>query len=187
MILLLSNNPDTAQRIKEDLQPEGFDLTIVDDFLAAIITLKKENRYRILLVDFEYDKHDVLEVMQKIKRDGELKHLPLICIVDRSRMVDQLMAFEMGADDFIYIPYSTVEIQLKIRSLQRLIDMQNELVQKDTQLQQLKNAQRVVVTLSHYINNALTPLYFAVQVMDETSLEDARRVKKTAWDTVEFI
>ncbi|RMF60152.1 MAG: hypothetical protein D6748_04725, partial [Calditrichaeota bacterium] len=32
-----------------------------------------------------------------------------------------------------------------------------------------------------------TPLYFAVQVMDETSLEDARRVKKTAWDTVEFI
>ncbi len=187
MILLLSDNPDTAHRLQDDLEPEGFPITVVDGFSKAIWELEKSRDYHIVLVDFELSNEDAFEVCEKIKRSPQMKLLPLIGILDRSRIVDQLLAFEMGVDDFIYMPHTTLEIQLKIRSLQRIIQLQKQLQQKNSQVEQLRNIQRVMVTLNHYINNALTPLYFAVQIMDETDLEESIRIKTIARETVEFI
>lgn len=187
MILLLSDNAGTARKIQKDLGSEGFPVTVMDDVSQALITLNSENDYRLLLVDFEYSRQDVFEICGKVKRHSGLRPIPLIGIIDRANMVDQILAFEMGVDDFIFLPYSSLEIQMKLRSLQRLIELQTEVQKKDAQLENLKNIQRIMVTLNHYINNALTPLYFAVQIMDERPGEDLERIRSIARDTVEFI
>jgi PleD family two-component response regulator len=187
MILLLSDNPQKAGTIKEDLNREGFGVEVVNDHETAIARLKKNDGYRTFLLDFEYADYDVFEICQKVKRDAVLQSIPLICIIAQNRFVDQLLAFEMGADDFILMPYSSLEIQLKMRSLQRIIDLQNQLLSKDTQLENLRNIQRIMVTLNQYINNALTPLYFAVQIMEEGQNKNVKHCKQVAKDTVEFI
>jgi len=97
------------------------------------------------------------------------------------------MAFEFGADEFIYVPYTTPELQLKMRALQRLLELQDRLREKENQLKALRQVQRILVTLSHYINNSLTPLFMLVQTMDEKSPEDARRLKDFVFRTVQFI
>ncbi len=185
MILLLSNDQKTATTIKEDLAREGFEVDIVDDHEEAFSRLKNGS-YRTFLLDFQYTEYDVFEICQKVKRNPLLQSTPLICIIEQSRFVDQLLAFEMGADDFILMPYSSLEIQLKMRSLQRIIDLQNQILLKDSQLDNLRNIQRIMVTLNQYINNALTPLYFAAQIM-EAQPESVERCKEVTKDTVEFI
>lgn len=187
MILLLSDNQETASNIRADLAREGFEIVLESDHRQALKNLGKDSQYQLVLLDIAYSKHDAFEICRQIKNDKHLKLIPLVCLLEKNRFVDQLLAFEMGADDFIFLPYSALEIQLKLRSLHRLIDLQTQIQQKDAQLENLKNIQRIMVTLNHYINNALTPLYFAVQIMEEGQPADADRVKNIAKETVEFI
>ncbi len=187
MILLLSDNQNTAKTIQTDLSKEGFEVDVLDDFTRAFMQLNNQPDYKMILLDFEYSKHDVFDICDKIKKNPTFKFLPLVCIMDKNRFVDQLLAFEMGADDFIFVPYNALEMQLKMRSIQRIIDLQNQIQQKDAQLENLKNIQRIMVTLNHYINNALTPLYFAIQIMEDDQKEDTERIRVIAKDTVEFI
>ncbi|MCB0260870.1 MAG: response regulator [Calditrichaeota bacterium] len=187
MILLLSDNQETAAAIQADLAREGFEIELETDHRQALKNLGEDSQFQLVLLDIAYSKHDAFDICRRIKSDKNLKLIPLVCLLEKNRFVDQLLAFEMGADDFIFLPYSALEIQLKFRSLHRLIDLQTQIQQKDAQLENLKNIQRIMVTLNHYINNALTPLYFAVQIMEEGQPADADRVKNIAKETVEFI
>jgi hypothetical protein len=66
--------------------------------------------------------------------------------------------------------------------------MSNQLRQKEAMLQNLQNIQRIMVTLNHYINNALTPLSFAVQFMEQMPNENnVKRLQSIANDTVVFV
>ncbi len=187
MLLLLSDKADTAAKIKEDLTREGFTTEVVKNFAEAIVKLNSGTSYELILIDFDYAEQDVFDVCQKIKKGPAQKIIPLVGILNRSRVADKFLAFELGVDDFILMPYSPLEFQLKIRSLHRIAELQTRLQQKEDQLENLQNIQHLTVTLNHYINNALTPLYFAVQMAKDKSPEDALRIRTIARETVEFI
>ncbi|MGH1365362.1 MAG: response regulator transcription factor [Calditrichia bacterium] len=185
MILLLCDNEKRATSLQNDLTREGFEVAIYKDFGPAMLDLSQGGPFKLILLDFEFKKPEGIDICTKLKNNSLTKFIPLICILGKERLVDQIMAFEVGADDFILMPYSTPEIQLKMRSIQRMIDLQNTVRQKDAQLENLKNVQRIMVTLNHHINNALTPLYFAVQMDDDP--DNNERLRDIAKETVEFI
>ena len=188
MILLISENEKIARTLRDDLTKEGFRVDHAIGPEKAFSRLNQISSYEFVLLDFEYSREDIFEVCQKIKRHPALKLLPLICILDKSRVIDQLMAFEAGVDDFIFLPYTTLEVQLKLRSIQRIVELQKQLKKKDAQLENLQNIQRMMVTLNHYINNALTPLYFAIQMMEDNSpAGEEQKIKEIAKESVEFI
>ena len=189
MILLISDDQHTIGKIVDDLTQEGFEIEVVEDSDSLNLVGDPAGDYQSILLDFHYRRHDPFKVCERLKSSDRLKFIPLIGIIDKHRLVDQILAFELGADDFIYVPCAALEIQLKMRSLGRVRELQEELRHKDDQLENLKNIQRIMVTLNHYINNALTPLYFAVQLMDDQPADAAsgERVRSIARETVEFI
>ncbi len=188
MILLISENIRVAEMIQSDLAGEGFPVEIIDHYAEAFLKLNENHLYQIILLDFKYSRRDPFEICTQLKRNPLQKFLPLIGIVDRERFVDQLLGFEQGADDFILTPYSPLELQLKLRSIKRMIEMRKQMQKQEIQLENLQNIQRIMVTLNHYINNALTPLSFAVQFMEQLPSEsNATRLANIAKDTVDFI
>ncbi len=186
-ILLISNNQEFAESFVRDLNQEGFQVDLVTDYENVIAHLYHSTRYEMIIMDMQNDDNQILSLCQKLKKDIQLKYLPLICVVQKDLFVEHLVAFELGADEFIYVPYTTPELQLRMRSIQRLMKLQKSLQEKENQLKALRQAQRILVTLSHYINNSLTPLYTMVQMIDEKDPEEARRLKDFARKTVEFI
>lgn len=188
MILLLSENTRVAEMIQADLATEGFSVEIIDHYAEAFLKLNQNGQYQIILLDFKYTRCDPFEICTKFKNDPRQKFLPLIGIVDKERFVDQLLGFEQGADDFILTPYSPLELQLKLRSIKRMIEVRKQMQKQEMQLENLQNIQRIMVTLNHYVNNALTPLSFAVQFMEQIPNEaNAARLTNIAKDTVDFI
>lgn len=187
MILLASKNAGMAESFIHDLQHEGFEVELLQDYQQVIPQLYSTKTYQMVILHWEEEQSKVTELFQNIKKNPQLRHVPLICMIKKNQVVEQLIAFESGADEFIYVPYTTLELQLKMRSMQRLLDVQKKLKEKDNQLRALKQVQQILVTLSHYINNSLTPLYTLVQMINEQNPEDARRLKEYVQRTVEFI
>ncbi len=187
MILLITDNTELANSFRNDLHQEGFGVDLLKDHNQVFTKLYQNPDYHMVIFDLESTKNDTSKLFEKLKKDPKLKYIPLICIVQKNMVVEQLIAFELGADEFIYVPYTTPELQLKMRAIQRLLDLQNQLKEKENQLNALKQVQRILVTLSHYINNSLTPLYTMVQMMNENNPDDAQRLKEFVTRTVEFI
>ncbi|MEL6821754.1 MAG: response regulator [Calditrichota bacterium] len=186
MILLLSDNEKRATLLQNDLKREGFDLHIYTDLGKALLDLSQDDAWELIMLDCELTQQEAFKICQKLKNNPDTRLIPLICILGKEQIVDQILVFEAGADDFILMPYSTPEIQLKVRSIQRMIELQNTIRQKDAQLENLKDVQRIMVTLNHHINNALTPLSFAVQLAEDDPSK-ADRLRSIAGETVEFI
>ncbi len=187
MILLVTQNQSLAESFKVDLNQEGFQVEVLNDYEQAFFKLYTDSKYRMVILDLEGVEKKAAEVCERLKSEPNLKHIPLICIVQKDLFLQHLTAFELGADEFLYVPYTPPELQLKMRSIQRLLDLQNQLIERENQLRALKQVQRILVTLSHYINNSLTPLYTMVQMINEKDPDDAIRLKNFVKQTVEFI
>lgn len=187
VILLISKNEELAGHFKEDVEQEGFKTHWISETDQLLITLHQLRDIRMVVLDMKAYPNLATDVFHKMKHDPEMKNIPIICMVRKDLVIEQLIAFELGADEFLYVPYTTTELQLKIRSLERFRELQTKLLEKEQQLKTLHHTQQVLVTLSHYINNALTPLYTLVQMVDESNPEHARRLKEHGRVTVEFI
>ena len=166
MILLVSKNKPLATDFVSDLKQEGFLVDIIEGYQDVRTTLYRHPGYRMVIVDLESLEAEGLEVFQQLKEDPRLKYIPVICIIRKNLVVEQLMAFELGADDFIYVPYTTLELQLKIRTIQGLLDIQGQLKENEGKIKVLQNTQKILVTISHYIKNSLKPLYNLEQSID---------------------
>ena len=188
MILFISKNQAIGNSFVEEVEREGFQVKWMKDYKEVLLELYQNYKiYDMVIMDMESSGSEATELCQTIKKHDQLKLKPLICMVQKDLVVEQLIAFELGADEFIFVPYTSTELQLRLRSLKRLLDLQKELRDKENQIRSLKQVQQILVTLSHYINNSLTPLYAQVQIMNVENEEDARKLKEFAKKTVEFI
>jgi DNA-binding response OmpR family regulator len=187
MILLLSKNKILADSFVQDLKQEGFVIKNLRCFTNLPTVIRSLPDSKMIILDLESLGNISSKVFQELKSDPELKYMPLLCITRKDRVIEQLIAFELGADDFIYFPYNTIELQLKMRSVQGILDLQNQLKEKEGKIQALRETQKILVTLSHYNNNSLTPLYTLVQFLDESNVREVIEVKETVTKTVEFI
>lgn len=187
MILLVTKNNNLAKSFRNDLNQEGFEVELFNWKQDLLLSLYQRNDFDMLILDLESTDVTTSDLFQKIKAHPTLSHIPLICIIKKDLVLEQLIAFELGADEFIFIPYTTPELQLRMRSIQGLLNLQKQLREKESRLNSIKQTQKILVTLNHYINNSLTPLYSLLQVMDESKPEDARRLKEFSHKTVDFI
>ncbi len=187
MILLLSRNNELTSSFLTDLRQEGFSIEKREKTKDIGTFLHKKPEIQMIIIDLENLQNEATGIFHRIKQDPQLHLTPIICIIQKDLILEQLIAFELGADDFIYYPYTTLELQLKMRSLQGLLNLQSQLKEQENRLQNLRQTQRVFVTLNHYINNSLTPLYSLVQTVNEESLDDLLQLKYTSQHTIEFI
>ena len=187
MILFLSKNKALGDAFIGDLKHEGFKVQFSKDFKDIRTTLHKYPDCRMIIVDLESLGKKAHDILQQIKQDALLKYIPIICIIRKDQVAEQLMAFESGADDFIYFPYTTLELQLKMRTLQGLLDLQSQLKDKEAKIKTLNQTQKILVTLSHYINNTLSPLYSLAQLTSDKSPNDLKKLRGATTETVELI
>jgi response regulator RpfG family c-di-GMP phosphodiesterase len=187
MILLLSRNKELTSSFLTDLRREGFSIEKRGKTKDIGTFLHKKPEIQMIILDLENLQNEATGIFHRIKQDPQLHLTPILCIIQKNLILEQLVAFELGADDFIYFPYTTLELQLKMRSIQGLLNLQSQLKEQENRLKNLRQTQRVFVTLNHYINNSLTPLYSLAQTVNENCLDDLLQLKYTSQDTIEFI
>ncbi len=187
MIILITQDADLARRIQTPLEFEGFDVLQKGTARDAQIEIFQNDRVVTIIFDYQQAASEGIHNYLKIKELENGKFVPLVAIIEKNQMAEQITLFEMGVDDFIFLPFNTIELQMKIRSIQRLISLTQSLKTKEAQIENFKNLNRVIGTLNHYINNALTPLYSLAQMTNPENPQEARRLKELTEETAAFI
>lgn len=153
-ILLVDDTPENIAILFELLSPQGFELFVAQSGEAAISNALAEQPNLILLDVMMPDGLDGFETCQQLKKHEKTCDIPIIFISALSAIEDKVRGFEYGAVDYITKPFQQAEVLARINTHLALRLLQDELKQKNQQLQQeiekrKKVAQELAVANQH--------------------------------------
>jgi CheY-like chemotaxis protein len=114
--LLLADDSITIQKVVElILAEEGFEIKATnngEEALAVIPSFKPD----IILADIEMPKINGYQLSEKIKQDPLMSSIPVILLAGAFEPIDEELAKQVKADDFIIKPFESQELISKINA-----------------------------------------------------------------------
>ena len=111
-ILLIEDNKDIRDNIKEYLELEWFIIDVESDWESWLDTALLKY-YDLILLDLMLPKIDGLTIARKITKN---KEVPIIMITAKDSLEDKLTWFKNGAIDYIVKPFDLRELEARIRA-----------------------------------------------------------------------
>ncbi len=169
-VLVAEDEPDMRRFLKTELDKD-YEVIVASDGLQA---LEKTVQFSpdIVLLDMMMPEIDGLEVCRELRKRETTLNIPVILLTARADEETKFKALEIGANDFLAKPFSSTELQARIRNLieshhyQRKLSRQNVALTaaieqiKETELQlvqseKLASLGRLSAGIIHEINNPL--------------------------------
>ncbi|MFA6463437.1 MAG: response regulator [Candidatus Paceibacterota bacterium] len=98
-ILIVEDEGFLVQALKDNLEVEGYKISVAMNGDEAIESIKKDQPDLILL-DLLMPKRDGFFVIEEVKKNTEWKHIPIIVLSNIGGDTEIKKALEMGADDY---------------------------------------------------------------------------------------
>lgn len=111
-ILIVDDEQDIAELISDVLKEEGFKTTIKNDGYSAIEEVKN-NSYDLILLDVMMPNISGIETCSKIRENVSC---PIIFVTAKNQLVDKIVGFEVGADDYITKPFVIEELVARVKA-----------------------------------------------------------------------
>lgn len=110
-ILLIEDDEFTASLIKNFLEEYNFKVDIVDTVTSAISNIKFE-KYSIILLDINIPDFNGFEVLKFLNKNNV--NIPVIVVSAYSEKSSKLLAFKLGAVDYMVKPIDPEELEARI-------------------------------------------------------------------------
>ena len=117
-ILVIEDEPGIRLALKDELEFEGFDVTLAEDGaagLAAIVASPPD----LVVLDVMLPGRNGFQICQEVRAQGI--RTPIIVITARNQEADKVRGLELGADDYVTKPLSLAELLARIRAVLRRI------------------------------------------------------------------
>lgn len=135
-ILLVEDSKGQAQSTKAFLEKNGYSVVWVEDGLTAFKIAKTE-KIDLILLDRVLPDIEGNEVCRWLKLNQDTRGIPIIMLTVKDTTTDKVTGLEAGADDYLPKPYDEVELNARIYACLRTKALQDELRQKNRQLEEM--------------------------------------------------
>lgn len=129
-VLVVEDELGIRQVIKDYLMMEGFEVLEAQNGKEAIGIIEKET-FDLAILDVMLPYVDGWTLCRKVKEKSDI---PVLFLTARGEEYDELMGFELGADDYIKKPFSPAVLLVRVKRLlgkeQRQM-MRNNIIVKD--------------------------------------------------------
>ncbi len=115
-ILVVDDEPDALEVLGFKLKEAGY-LPIFAKDGARAITVVRDERPALIVLDLMLPEVDGLEVCKILRRDLATSMIPIIMLTAKAAEMDRVIGLELGADDYVTKPFSPRELVLRIKKL----------------------------------------------------------------------
>lgn len=119
-VLIVDDDPVFTRLLESDLHVSGFEVLTAKDGYRGIETARQE-RPDIIIMDIMMPGMDGHKTSELIKASPFTADIPIIYVTAKDGLLDEELAFEIGADFFVKKPYepdvllSLIKKTLKVR------------------------------------------------------------------------
>ena len=130
IILIVDDEVRIRKLIADFLVREGYSTLEADNGRVALEFLAKE-QIDLVILDVMMPEHDGWTVCREIRKKS---NIPIIMLTAKGEEVDQLFAFEIGADEYVTKPFSPKVLTARVNALFRRIEREKATVYNGLQI-----------------------------------------------------
>ena len=115
-ILVVDDDQGTTKLLELILSKEGYDVVAINnshDTLTAALTYDPN----LILLDLVMPSLDGFEICRNVREKSQFAHTPIIFFTSVSDVEKKVIAFGLGATDYIVKPVHVEELKSRIRTL----------------------------------------------------------------------
>jgi putative two-component system response regulator len=132
-ILVVDDNPDMVELMRELLVSRGYEVVAVRDAEQADAEVHRHPP-DLILSDVVMPGRSGYELCHQLKEDATTRLIPFLLITGLSDREDKVKGIEAGADDFLNKPIFPAELFARVKSLLKLKEFTDELETADSVL-----------------------------------------------------
>ncbi|WP_373652199.1 response regulator [Schlesneria sp. DSM 10557] len=117
-ILIIEDERALQEVLSYNLEREGFEVALASDGQDGLRRLRSFEPDLVLL-DLMLPVIDGLEVCRQLRADTKTQGIRVIMLTARSEEVDEIVGFNMGADDYVTKPFKVKPLIHRIKALLR--------------------------------------------------------------------
>jgi DNA-binding response OmpR family regulator len=115
-ILVIEDEPDMQRGLRDNLEFEGYDVTVVGDGKKGLDSLVT-GRFDLVLLDVMLPGMSGFDICKAARSQGV--SIPIIMLTAKGEEVDKVLGLEFGADDYITKPFSVRELLARVKAVLR--------------------------------------------------------------------
>lgn len=190
-LLVIEDNPDLAESIKEFLSKENYIIDVIHNFADAE---EKINLYEYdcALIDLMLPDGSGLDLVKKLKSIQPKSGI--IIITAKDGLDDKLTGLELGADDYLTKPFHLAELNARIKSVirRRVFDGNNEIVMNEIKIDIQTREVKINSTSIELTRREFDILLFFISNKDrvltkESIVEHVWGDNSSAFDNFDFV
>jgi DNA-binding response OmpR family regulator len=112
-ILVADDSPTVRRVVSARLSADGHEVIEAEDGEQAL-TLAREARPALLVLDKVMPKLDGFEVVRALRSDPDTRQLLIVMLTDRRSEEDVLDGLDLGVDEYLPKPFSPRELSMRI-------------------------------------------------------------------------
>src|SRR5262245_61772063 len=117
-ILIIEDERALVEVLTYNLKKEGFEVLSAGDGQEGIRRAQTALPSLIVL-DLMLPVIEGLEVCRQLRSGGRTRDIPILMLTARSEEVDEIVGFQMGADDYVTKPFKIKPLIQRIKALLR--------------------------------------------------------------------
>lgn len=157
-ILVVDDNRMNRVKLTRSLEKQGHTVATAEDGAQALAMAHSE-AFDVMLLDIMMPVLDGYAVLERMKADPELRHIPIIVISAVDELDSAVRCIEMGAEDYLPKDFNPVFLRARLASSLRrkkLRDLEQAYLQQEVMLRQsekLATLGRLSAGMAHELNN----------------------------------
>ena len=112
-ILIVEDDKEIREGIEIYLKNQGYQVVQAADGIEGLERIR-EQEIHLAIVDVMMPRMDGITMMMKVREQGF--EFPVIMLSAKSEEVDKIMGLNMGADDYVTKPFTTMELLARVNS-----------------------------------------------------------------------
>lgn len=166
-VLVVDDDPVTRLMLTAALEDAGHHVVTVEDGPRALELVRTES-FDVILLDVLMPDMDGYAVLERLKGDAALRHLPVIMVTSLDDVASAVRCIELGADDYLPKPIDPVLLTARINAgltKKHLHDLEAEHLQEVTRLNRQLEA-RVEEQMGELVRTGELKRFLAPQVAE---------------------
>lgn len=170
LILIVEDNPDLREMIKENLAAE-YSIIEAENGSEGLI-IAEQHIPDLIISDIMMPEMDGYELSAKIKKSEKTNHIPVILLTAKADTKDKLEGLETGADDYLIKPFNSDELKIRVKNLIKIRKQMREKFQAQMLIKPSKvvvpSSQKIFIDkLTSLIEKNISNENFSVEILSE--------------------
>jgi two-component system, cell cycle response regulator len=139
LVLIAEDDAVSRRLLEQAVHSWGYSTICVTDGASALAKLSAPNGPRLAILDWEMPGLSGPQVCRILRARTASPYVYLVLLTARTAREHLVTGLASGADDYVLKPFDPIELQLRVRTGQRIVELQAELLAARQELERRAN------------------------------------------------